>query len=589
MIKQNRSFRQRIFLYFLAVFTLFTVAVLLFQFDREKKYRIHQLESNLDLIADMTHRFIDHNELLETGDFRMLDSLKALIPQANERITVLSPKGDVLYDSFVPDYGSMENHLTRAEVQKAFYSDVGSSIRKSASTNQDFYYYARNYQRYFVRVAVVYNLEIANFLKAERVFISFIVFLFFIVWIIIYLVTKRLGEFINRLRDFAVKAGRGEEIEPDIDFSGSELGDISHQIVEIYGKLRRAKEDLTTEKEKLFRHLQVLNVGIAFFSPKKEKILANSHFIQYINLISEKSTISAEHIFLIPEFKAVTDFINKHIQRKEVWLSQELPKLEFTVFSNERYFQIQVIVFVDKSFEILINDITRPEKRRLLKQQLTSNIAHELKTPLASIRGYLETILTNVVPVDKQRYFIEKAFAQSERLTSLINDISLLNNIEDAGDLFDFKPLKVRLIVNDVLENLKLRLDTRKIHCEVNIDDDVQVNGNESLIFSVFQNLLENAINYAGENIRVTIHKYLEDENFYYFSFADTGSGIPEEHLSRIFERFYRIDTGRSRETGGTGLGLAIVKNAIQLHKGDISVRNSPGGGLEFLFSFAKK
>jgi two-component system OmpR family sensor kinase/two-component system phosphate regulon sensor histidine kinase PhoR len=247
-------------------------------------------------------------------------------------------------------------------------------------------------------------------------------------------------------------------------------------------------------------------------------------------------------------------------------------------------------MFLDKSFEILISDVTRPEKQRLLKQQLTSNIAHELKTPLSSIKGYLETIINNpTIPKEKKLYFIEKAFAQSERLTDLLNDISLLNNIEDAGGLFEFKPVILNPVIRDVIENLKIRLTEQNMNCTIDINNEVVVNGNESLLFSVFQNLIENSINYAGLNTQISIRKYLEDDKYYYFQYTDSGVGIQEEHLPRIFERFYRVDYGRSREKGGTGLGLSIVKNAILLHKGEISVKNRPEGGLEFLFSLARK
>lgn len=589
-MKISSSFRQRIFIYFIGIFVFFTIAIVVFQLEREKRYRTSQLETTLDDISETVHLFIEHNKIVEKHDFHLVDSLKNIIPHKNIRVSVFNISGATLYDSSVEDFEHMENHLQRPEIQEALKLGKGSTIRKSATTSQDYYYYAKKYNTYFVRTAVIYDIDIANFLKAEQSFVLFIILIFIAALIILYIITRRLGEFITRLKDFAIKARQNDEFDPNEVFPDDELGIIRKQIVQIYNNLNKTKKDLTNEKEKLFRHLQALNVGIAFFSPTREKILANSHFIQFINLISQKSSISAEHIFTMPELEKVILFLQKY-NSKDVTISHlELPKLEFTIMKNEIYFQVQTIIFADKSFEILITDITRPERRRLLKQQLTSNIAHELKTPLSSIRGYLETIIeAENIPAEKQRYFIEKAFAQTNRLSMLLNDISLINNIEDAGDLFTFTEIKVSDIINDAVENLKVKMNEKQIECEVNVSDKVKINGNESLIFSVFQNFIENSINYAGEKIKISINNYLEDQSYYYFSYSDTGSGIPEEHLPRIFERFYRVDKGRARDTGGTGLGLSIVKNAIQLHKGDISVRNRPEGGIEFLFTLAKQ
>ena len=587
----QRTFRNRIFINFFVVFTIFTLIVLVYQYDREKSYRTGQLENTLDNISEVTHRYIEHKNAFVTGNFKTLDTLKIILPIANTRVTVIDMTGKVVYDSFVADVNTMENHLQRPEVQKALYSGNGSSIRISATTKQKFYYYAKNFNTYFVRTAAVYNVEIVNFLKTQRIFLFFIAFLFLFMWLLLHFTTRRLSEFITKLKDFALKAGQNEDISKmDSNFQDNELGVIRKQIIEIYNHLKTAKDELTSEREKLFGHMQVLKEGISIFSADKNKILANSHFIQFINMISDKSTISAELIFSIPEFNNVVEFVDQYQEQDMQTLNKELPQMEYTIEKSEKFFHIRCIIFLDKTFEVLISDVTRPEKQRLLKQQLTSNIAHELKTPLSSIKGYLETIMNNPnIPKDKKAYFTEKAFAQSERLTDLLNDISLLNNIEDAGGLFEFKPVILNPVIRDVIENLKIRLTEQNMNCTIDINNEVVVNGNESLLFSVFQNLIENSINYAGANSQISIRKYLEDDKFYYFQYSDSGVGIQEEHLPRIFERFYRIDYGRSRETGGTGLGLSIVKNAVLLHKGEISAKNRPEGGLEFLFSLAKK
>ncbi len=581
----RNSYKTRLFTNIFAVFVVTIIIVTAFQYKREKEYRKSLLDNTLNTINQITNRYIVSKKIMETRNFRSLDSLLDIIPRKNTRITLINKNGKVLYDSFVKNFETMENHLHRPEVQESIRKDHGTNIRKSATTGRDYYYYARDYGNYFVRTAILYDVTLTKFLRTDHLFIYFTFLMFFLTFGVLVYVTGRLGMVISQLKDFAVQAGNNEPINTLVRFPKNEFGIIGSQIVHIYENLRKTKDQLYAEREKLFRHLQVIDEGVAVFSPEKEKLLANTHFIQYINIISDKTAITPEEIFEVDELKELNRFINDHLNNPEYGEKQK----QMTIQSSVRFFHLQCIFFPDKSFEILINNITKQEKNRLIKQEMISNLAHELKTPVTSVVGYLETMLKDKALEPKTRkHFVKKAYQQSLRLTALINDISILNKIGEAEDYFKTEDLKLWKIVRDTVENQRLSLTEKNIRVRIHIEKDLVIRGNRGLIYSIFQNLLENTTLYGGENVKVDITKYLEDDRYYYFSYTDTGPGIPEEHQTRIFERFYRVEEGRSRKLGGTGLGLSIVKNAVLFHRGEITVRNRPGGGVEFLFTLAK-
>ncbi len=582
------SIQKKLLIYVTIVFTVFAILVFVFQYKREKDFRKEKLENTLDNITELTHKYIKSKNFVETGNFYLLDSIKTFLPKDNIRITVIGSTGNVMYDSEMPNYDTLENHLHRPEIQTSISNDFGSNIRKSETTGNSYYYYAKFYTDYYVRTAALYNIEIKDFLQVKKLFIIYLFLLFLFSCIILVLITEKLGETFTKLKDFAIKLSNGEDVPETIEFPDDELGVISSQIVTIYNKLNIAKNEISVEKNKLFSHLNVLNEGIAFFSSDKEKILTNNHFIQFLNLISEKSTISADKIFEVKELEPITQFIDQQLHSDTLINNYNFPEITKNLIKNDKYFNIQCVFFQDKSFEIVIKDTTKLEKRRLIKQQMTSNIAHELKTPISIVMGYLETLKNTEITKEKQSYFIDKAFSQANRLSILIEEISVLNKIEEAGDQFVFETLNLNKIVAEVNDNLKLSLEKKNITVNIKFENQIVLNGNKFLLSSIFYNLFENVIKYGKGSINLTISNYLNDKNYYYFSFSNTGSVIEKEHLSRIFERFYRVDSGRSRKTGGTGLGLAIVKNAIQLHGGAISARNYKLGGIEFLFTLAK-
>ena len=202
----------------------------------------------------------------------------------------------------------------------------------------------------------------------------------------------------------------------------------------------------------------------------------------------------------------------------------------------------------------------------------------------------METIVNNEnISRDKINTFLERCYAQSNRLSRLLRDISVLTRMDEAANMIDMERVDISVLVGNIINEVSLELEEKHISIVDSLKKGIQIKGNYSLLYSIFRNLMDNAIAYAGTNIQININCFREDENYYYFSFADTGIGVSPEHLNRLFERFYRVDKGRSRKLGGTGLGLAIVKNAVIIHGGNISAKNNQGGGLEFIFTLAKE
>lgn len=228
------------------------------------------------------------------------------------------------------------------------------------------------------------------------------------------------------------------------------------------------------------------------------------------------------------------------------------------------------------------------EEKARQKRQITNNINHELKTPIGVIKGYLDTIVDSPDMDDEtRRHFINKAREHANRLVNLIADVSAITRLEEGEnqintEQLDFHEL-VYMFANDAHESGILGHFTMEI--DLPLSTDIQGNGN--LLVGMLMNLTKNAVNYSGgDKLRVEYRG--EDEQFYRFAFYDNGSGVPHSSIQHLFDRFYRIDSGRARKAGGTGLGLAIVFNTVRAHGGSITARNRDEGGLEFEFTLRK-
>lgn len=575
------TYKQRIFSCFFIIVALFAIIIIVLEQREEQKFKEELLKTKLDFYTEIVHLYLEQEQSFNNIDQDSLEKLYSVLPQ-DIRLTVINNEGNVLLDKNVTELNTLDNHLDRPEIRKALYYSYGINIRHSTSTDQDFLYFAKHYSEYYVRVALPYNIETKNILKADNLFIYICLVLFIPVLLLLNYAAGRFGKSIKQLKKVTldIKDGRLFLDSKDLDFPHDELGSIGKELVEIFKQKEQNAKTIKIEREKLIQHFQYSGEGLGIFNQEFKKLYTNSHFIQYVNTITHKPTLDIELIFDEFDFEPIRRFLSSrtHLQK------------HYTYQLNKTYkvFFVQVVVFEDNSFEVTIRDITKIEKNRILKQEMTNNIAHELRTPITSIRGYLETLHDNKLKEEKQIQFIDKAYKQSLRLSQLVEDINLISTIEDAPMNFKKEKLNLLQIINNVRIDLSDKLYLHDDKLTINVDENVVLVGNYSLLYSIFRNLIENSIYYAGKGVEIYINNYFDDDKYIYLSFYDTGVGVPNEAINRLFERFYRLDEGRSRNTGGSGLGLSIVKNSVLLHKGDISAKNRTGGGLEILFSLSK-
>lgn len=580
------SYKKKIFLYFLLVFAVFSAIVVMIQQNRERQYKNARLATHLNTYTEVLSSYIREHRLYAERRMEGLREMLPLLP-AELRISVIDRNGNVLFDNEIDGNHPIENHLNRPEIRQALAQEDGVQIRRSETTGNDFYYFARYFDPYFIRVALPYTDDVRNILKADDIFIYFMLLLFFTALISVLYLADRFGKAISGLNDFLISA---ENHHPDYDkirFPETELGEIGGKIVNSYKLLEDSRNKIKMEQEKLIRHFHHSDEGICIFAADHTKIYTNTHFIQLLNTILDEPTFQVEDLFKAGEFREMARFLQQQTPLRTQ--GGPLPVWEDKISKNGKFFVVKLLVFHDNSYEIILSDISSVEKNRLLKQEMTNNIAHELKTPVSSIRGYIETILAQeTMDPARQKIFLERAYSQTIRLSDLIRDIALITKMEEASELFGKEAVNLRDIAEEVVSDLEIPLRQNRMTVRDQLPETLPMKGNPVLLYSIFRNLVDNSIAYAGEAVEIGIVCYAEDEEYYYLTFYDTGQGMEVSHLDRIFDRFYRVNAGRSRKTGGSGLGLSIVKNAVLFHKGLISAKNRKEGGLEFVFSLRK-
>ena len=399
-----------------------------------------------------------------------------------------------------------------------------------------------------------------------------------------YLSLRSTDRSVSGLRRLTGALRRGEHPEGTL-FADDDLGTLGEELRQLFSK----SEEKVQRTEEMRQHLIALfdlsKIGIALFDSNGTTLFANTHFIQFASMISSRALPleSLSELLTEESMQPIGDFITSAPGGEERSRSAMIP-------SGSHIFEVKAFRSASETFDLTIEDVTVSVQTAQLKREMTSNITHEIRTPLTSIRGYLETLRYSDLSPEQQAAFTDKAYRQAERLSAMMDDIRLISQMDEReAEEYRMEELDLGLVVEEARIAFADRIEQSGDRFVNEIPDGLTIHANNSLIHSVFQNLIENSLRYAGEGVTLCFSCYHRDDDYVYLSYYDTGRGVPEEKLSRIFERFYRIDSGRTRDRGGSGLGLSIVRNAIRLHGGQIQARrHSPEGGLEFLFTLHK-
>lgn len=448
------KFQYQLILYYFFVIVGVLLVASIYMIERDKDFSIKSLEQELSEYSDSFYTSYLNNIPFE----------EISLP-SDIRITVLDNKMAVVFDTneyIQGDYGSCP------EIVNAKKNGEGTILRHSATTDEDYLYFAKKYPYFIIRTAKLYELKDIPFIVENKNYQYLTIALIILLVVSLVYISNKLTKPLKAFTQFAEILLTDNKDFSTIKFPHNEYGEIGKKIVDTFDQL---------------------------------------------------------------------------------------------------------------------------EKTKKYKQQMSHNIAHELKTPVTGIRAYLETILHDD-NMDKEqiRKFAERAYNQTIRLSSLINDVSILNKIEEGAAQLKIEDVNISECLKDIQEEIGYKLKANNITLNIHFSSSLTIRGNYQLIYSLFKNLIDNTIEHAGPNNTIDITAGIVqkpgDKSYRIsFNYSDTGKGVPDKDIERLFERFYRVEKGRTRKTGGSGLGLSIVKNAVLFHKGDITVENKPEGGILFRFN----
>lgn len=548
---------------FLAIIIISTlISSLLFTYIFAEYMEIHTKE---DLAYSLTliDNYLDYNSSIDT-------QINSAISKNQMRITLIDLEGKVIADTAL-DSNTMENHSDRAEVKQAINHNSAIMVRHSESMDQNLLYVAKKSKNpnYILRISVPYS-GTAVFILALFPTITIGAIISFIISLIFAnKFTKTISEPLEEISEKLLKIQLNEECPVYFNrYAYKELNEVCNTAEILSRRIIKNQQRLKEEKNKISYILDNMTEGIILIDKSKAVITINK---SALNALESTENQKNKNILSYTNRANIIDGVDKAIDKG---ISSF-----FDIESKGRIYsvhitQVQEGILQSTGAIILLIDVTTERKTQKIRQEFFSNASHELKTPLTSIMGYSELLETDMAKYNYKQ-FVARIRAEAENMASLINDILTISRLEAGITHQEKAVIHTRSMIEDIIKVYEPEILKNNIDVKLNTDN-FDLYGVYTSYYQLFNNLIGNAVKYNEENGKIIINCKKEDNSFY-FSVKNTGIPIPPQYESRIFERFFRVDKGRSKKIKGTGLGLAIVKHIVDTMQGTVQMKNTEG------------
>ena len=568
--------RNRIFLKLLAAFAaVIAVATVILDIGIRGTWEA-SLRSNLQhsLVQDAeTFALLiqnDHNHTLQ-----QIAEEQARITET--RATIIAHDGKVLADSKA-DPETMENHATRPEIALALTGNVGASTRLSHTVGIEFLYVAVPSGDKVARLAYPFSTIRSHVAAIRRTVLRSSLLALFFALLFALAAAQMISARLRRILRFAEQISAGDLSARIAETGADEIAQVALALDRTARQLEHNFAALRESRAQLEALLNSMTDGVIAVSPEMKVLWAN-HAIN--GIVRRPAAIGIP----VTEFIRHPDFLST---LRTALGSRRRENAIVSSLEGRGSFSLTAEPLPDGGVVSVLHDISEIERVEKTRRDFIANVSHELRTPLTSIRGYAETLLeSDEVGAGNGKDFLQVIRRNAERMSRLTEDLLVLAKVESGEDKLDLRQQSAQELVQEAVSSMQDNARNADVELQLAAVPDVQVTADAYAIHQVFANLISNALRYAATGKKVVVGATDQSLAVEFFV-RDFGPGIASEHLPRIFERFYRVDKARSRETGGTGLGLAIVKHIVLNHGGMVRVESTVGHGSTFFFALPK-